>query len=574
MKRKTRKLSIKTKILLISSLLIIALILLLGISFYKGMEENMVRMGVEQAEIAAKMALKQIDGNKIAGLEPGDEESEEYQQMLTALRDMKETCNVKFLYTLSTDGEKLYYGIDTDESEGQYAIGEIFEDSYEELKPVLEGTEYVQEYIDSTEDGELITAYMPIRNEDNQVVAVLGSDYDASGIVEKQNAVQMQVITIGAVGLLAVFLILNLVVGRIMKSLRLVNEKIYELVHNEGDLTQKLEVRTGDEMELMADNVNELLKYIREIMIHISKNSYSLNDSTKVVLGDINSAGENIVDVSAAMQEMSAAMEETTASMNQINESVADAHERIRQMFQRAAEGNEAAKEIQEKAWKIYEQAGQEQQNTRILAERMAASVNEKIEKSKSVEEINLLTENIIGITEETNLLALNASIEAARAGEAGKGFAVVANEIGNLASNSAETAVKIQQVSREVILAVEELAAEAEQMLEFMEKTAMEGYQSLLAASEDYRSDAEEFHEVMKEFAEHSGQLEQFMNKIKEVIQTVSIATEESTKGIVSVSEMSMALSRNVGSIEKKADMNKQIAEQLESEVNKFKLE
>ena len=61
----------------------------------------------------------------------------------------------------------------------------------------------------------------------------------------------------------------------------------------------------------------------------------------------------------------------------------------------------------------------------------MAASLNEKIAKSKSVEQIEILTSNIIEITEQTNLLALNASIEAARAGEAGRGFAVVGDEAG-----------------------------------------------------------------------------------------------------------------------------------------------
>ena len=92
----------------------------------------------------------------------------------------------------------------------------------------------------------------------------------------------------------------------------------------------------------------------------------------------------------------------------------------------------------------------------------MELSVNDKIEKAKSVEEINLLTENIISITEQTNLLALNASIEAARAGDAGKGFAVVANEIGQLAADSANAAVKIKQVSSSVISSVEGLAGEA----------------------------------------------------------------------------------------------------------------
>ncbi len=98
------------------------------------------------------------------------------------------------------------------------------------------------------------------------------------------------------------------------------------------------------------------------------------------------------------------------------------------EMESRASGANDAAEEGQKKA--------------KIETEKMAASLNEKIAKSKSVEQIEILTSNIIEITEQTNLLALNASIEAARAGEAGRGFAVVA-EIGKLAGNSADAATQ-----------------------------------------------------------------------------------------------------------------------------------
>ncbi len=573
MKKRTRRLSIRVKILLCTSLLMIGLFLLLGVSFYKSMEENMVSMGIEQAEIAAKVAVGQIDAS-VADLKPGDEGSPEYEGMLQELLDAKHTCSVAYLYTLSTDGSAVFYGIDTDETENRSAIGETFEYRYEELRPVFEGEVYVQDYIDSTEDGDLITAYVPIRDEGNRVAAVLGSDYDASEIVERLGNIRVRMLQIGAAGVLIAIIILNLIVRTITRSLWTVNKKIYELVHNEGDLTQTLHVKTGDEMELMADNVNGLLKYIREIMLRISDNSGKLNESTKIIFGNLKNAGGNIMEVSATMEQMSAAMEESTATLNQISESMEAVYTNINYISEQAETGNHYAEKIEEKADKVYHYAEEEQNNAHALVLELADSVNDKIRKSKSVEEINLLTENIISITGQTNLLALNASIEAARAGEAGKGFAVVADEIGKLASNSANTAAQIKQVSTQVISAVEGLALEAEKMLQFMEETAMEGYRKLLGSSQEYREDAQNIHGMMEKFAQDSEQLDQSVNKMKEALQAVSTAVEENAKGIVNVSEVSAQLTESMGDIENRADLNKKIGEQLEKEVGKFKLE
>lgn len=573
MRRRTRKLSIKMKILLSTSFMMVCLFLVLGVSFYKSMERNMIAMGVEQAQVAAKVAVGKVDAS-VADLQPGDEETENYERLLYSLREAKSTCNMAYLYTLSTDGSQVFYGIDTDETDARNAIGDVFEYPYEELRPVFEGEMYVQDYIDSTEDGDLITVYIPVLDGKNRVAAVLGSDYDASEIMERLNRIRLWMIQISIIGVLIALVVIHLIIRTITSSLWKVNQKIYELVNSEGDLTQKLQVRTGDEMELMADNVNALLKYIREIMLHISDDSNKLNESTKIVFGNLTSAGENVMEVSSTMEQMSAAMEESTATLNQIGESVGEVYTNINYIAEKAETGNHLTKDIKEKAQKIYDYAEEAQDNAHTVVMQLADSVNEKIKKSKSVGEINRLTEDIISITGQTNLLALNASIEAARAGEAGKGFAVVADEIGKLASTSANTASQIKQISAAVIGAVEGLALEAEKMLQCMEETAMEGYRKLLSTSQGYREDAENIHGMMENFAEDSERLEQAINDMKDALQSVSTAVEENARGVVNVSEVSAQLTESMRDIEKRADLNKKIGEQLAAEVGKFKLE
>lgn len=574
MKQKTRKLSIRMKILLPVSALIILICVIMGISSYRQINSGMVAMGVEQADMASAVAVDVVDGELLKNLAPGCEESTEYQSVLTALSEVQSNCGIKFLYTLYTDGTQVYYGIDTDDSEGKAAYGDVFEVSYDELKGVFNGQDYVQDFIDETDDGYLVSAYKPIYDNSGKVAAVLGCDYDAENVKEELNKSLQQVLLIAVICLIASILFVNIIVAAITRSLQVIDAKIYDLVHNEGDLTQKLEINSGDEVELIADNVNKLLEHIRHIMLNISANSKTLNGSSKAVAQNLSSAEMNISDVSATMEEMSAAMEETNASLNQITDSVEQIYEAIDNISRRAGEGSSSSVAIMENAETIYQNAVIEQNDVKKKSGEMAGIVNEKIEKSKAVERISDLTANIISITEQTNLLALNASIEAARAGEAGKGFAVVADEIGKLASNSAEAATEIQKVSAVVIAAVDELAKEAEQMLVFMNETAMTGYDKLLETSGSYQNDVDSLNQMMQEFAVESEQLKANMDSIRAAVEAVNIAVEESAKGVTNVTEMSVHLTASVGDIGNEANSNIDIANCLDSEVNKFKLE
>ena len=170
-------------------------------------------------------------------------------------------------------------------------------------------------------------------------------------------------------------------------------------------------------------------------------------------------------------------------------------------------------------------------------------------------------------------MLALNASIEAARAGEAGRGFAVVADEIGKLATDSANVATNIQTVSASVVTAVNELAVEAEHIVTFLEETAMNGYEQLIQVSGNYKTDVGKLNQAMIEFAKMSEQLRSQMDEIMDSIKTVNTAVEESTRGVINVTEMSMELTNNVRDINEEADSNLNVARALSDEVNRFRL-
>lgn len=571
-KIRTRGLTIRAKILIPSIIIVVLVCGLMGYNSYTRFEESMVRMGVEEADMAATIVADSLDANLLSEVTVGSEGTQVYQNLQGDLRKKQKACGIAFLYTLYTDGKKVYYGVDSDEDAAK--VGDEFADSYAELKPVFGGKEYIQDYIDHTEDGDLITVYKPIEDNAGKVVAVLGCDYDASSISAELQRAVVQTLQIGGICLLLAILILTIIVSRITKGLMQVNAKIYDLVHNEGDLTQKLDVRSGDELELIAGNVNELLAYIRKIMIGISSGSMRLMSTSRKMVDHVSSADESITDVSATMQEMSAAMEETTSSLNQITEAIDEIYLSVERIAGNADAGKVSSQEMESRASGANDAAAEGEKKANIETEKMAASLNEKIAKSKSVEQIEVLTSNIIEITEQTNLLALNASIEAARAGEAGRGFAVVADEIGKLAGNSADAAAKIRQVSAEVIQAVDELAEGSQQMIEFVRNSTEEGFGGLVATSENYATDANAMRAMMEQFAQTAEELRSTMDGIRESISAVNIAVEESAKGIAGVSESSVQLTGNVNDIQSEAADNNGIAEDLATEVGKFKLE
>lgn len=571
-KIRTRRLTIRAKILIPSIIIVVLVCGLMGYNSYTRFEKSMVRMGVEEADMAATIVADSLDAKLVYKVTVGSEGTQVYQNLQGDLRKKQKACGIAFLYTLYTDGKKVYYGVDSDEDAAK--VGDEFADSYAELQPVFGGKEYIQDYIDHTEDGDLITVYKPIEDNAGKVVAILGCDYDASSIAAELQKAVVQTLQIGGICLILAILILTIIVSRITKGLMQVNAKIYDLVHNEGDLTQKLDVRSGDELELIAGNVNELLAYIRKIMIGISSGSMRLMSSSRKMVDHLSSADESITDVSATMQEMSAAMEETTSSLNQITEAIDEIYSSVERIAGNADAGKVSSQEMESRASGANDAAAEGEKKANIETEKMAASLNEKIAKSKSVEQIEILTSNIIEITEQTNLLALNASIEAARAGEAGRGFAVVADEIGKLAGNSADAAARIRQVSAEVIQAVDELAEGSQQMIEFVRNSTEEGFGGLVATSENYATDANAMRAMMEQFAQTAEELRSTMDGIRESISAVNIAVEESAKGIAGVSESSVQLTGNVNDIQSEASDNNGIAEDLATEVGKFKLE
>ena len=318
-------------------------------------------------------------------------------------------------------------------------------------------------------------------------------------------------------------------------------------------------------------NASDIQKDSNKKMIivaeNISKHFGEAMDMLDGLQESINVSHSSIQEIADSTESTAEAIQKQAVMCSDIQGNTDQAEQGIKEMIEASHKTNDNVKEGAGVVSELKEQAVNVADASQVTVD-VIRSLTDK------VEEVKTFVDSIINISNQTNLLALNASIEAARAGEAGKGFAVVADEIGKLAANSAEAAEQIQKVSAAVVEAVNGLAQEAENMVEFAGITAMDGYQQLVEMSEFYSKDAGDMNAIMEDFTSAAGELQKAMDEIKESTTAVSAAVEESAKGIVNVAEMSTDLTGSVGDIQKAADHNNEIADLLDTEVKRFKLE
>ncbi len=410
------------------------------------------------------------------------------------------------------------------------------------------------------------------KNEKSKTGAESTADFDATVVADAVKELRIKAGIILGIVVLVGIVLSYLVTQRMVRNIKKVGDKLYDIVNSDGDLTQEVIIHSGDEIEIIGNYVNELLKYIRQVVSNIADSSNHLAESVKESLVNVESTSTGINQVFNEMEQMSASMEETSASLTQIDDIMEQMSKTMQDLFHNSQNGEALSERIQKEALVVKEKAIADKEEVKTKTEQMAISLNQKIEQSREVKEIAKLTDEILSIASQTNLLALNASIEAARAGEAGRGFVVVAEEITKLAAGSAKTAEQIRSISDMVIHAVEELSSESEGMLDFVEHETISGYEKLVLVGDEYESNTRTIYEMLTDFSNKFRQVEESMQEVNLSMSAVSIAVEESTKAIVSVTETSESLSVNTNQVQSEANENMTIASVLEQEANKFK--
>ena len=350
------------------------------------------------------------------------------------------------------------------------------------------------------------------------------------------------------------------------------NTIIDRIENNEGDLTERIEVKTQDEVGQLVRGVNSFIGQLQGIMQKIQKESVRMNELVENITDGINDSNENASSVSATMQELSASMEEVAATLDQITMGSQEILNASKDMSGKAENGAEFVKEVKNRAEDVKAMATDSKESTSRMIEDIRALLQQAIENCQSVEKINELTGEILNISSQTNLLALNASIEAARAGEAGKGFAVVADEIRVLADNSRDTANNIQEISATVTQAVTELAKNSNDMIHFIDDTVLTDYDKFVDIANQYHTDADNMDDILRDFYNKAQELASTMSQMTEGIDGINIAVDESAQGVTVAAQSTSQLVEALSAIKSEADTNQEISRQLQGEVKRFK--
>ena len=266
---------------------------------------------------------------------------------------------------------------------------------------------------------------------------------------------------------------------------------------------------------------------------------------------------ENIDTANEFSNMASVEMRELESSMNQVSDKAAAVNSDVKAVGDHVIELAQASEDLLSyasqmslRADEMKSNAEKNMQNTSDVMGEILVELNNSIEESKSVEQVNVLTKEILAISSKTNLLALNASIEAARAGEAGRGFAVVADEIRELADHSRVAANDIQNVNSMVVKAVSGLIESSDNMVKYVNESVMPDYEGFVASGQQYSSDASYINEIVTEVSHMAVELRTLVKSITAEVAGIAETVEASTEEVSGSAEHIRELSGQIDSL------------------------
>ncbi|MFU1796796.1 methyl-accepting chemotaxis protein [Paenibacillus azoreducens] len=520
---KFRNLSLKFKFiaLLIPVVIIIfTAILLLNINTLKS---GLSRDLNHELEGVGNLTAMQLDPSQVTSLidHKGTDNPDftKLQSQLDFIKKVQGTMSSGYIWEMK--GGQAYPVVFTSNLNGQAKdFGKPFIDlSPVNIKAAQEAYKTGKRYITDVYDdslGSWKTIMQPIRSE-GKIVAVLGIDYSAEYINNAVNTSMTKEIIITLIGIAVTALITYSVVHRLLVPLR----RVVTLANSiaDGDLTaQEMNTDINDEVGQLYNAISKMNTQLRMLIQNIQNQASSMMEHieqfqtgawetanfSRSVRKDVSEVAGQTATTSKISEETVVVLEETAQGIQRIAESTSLASEESNQMAEHADSGYEVLQHIITQMETINASVGQITNAFHTL--------------HQQITEIGTFSDLITEVSQQTNLLSLNASIEAARAGEHGAGFAVVANEIRKLAESTGKSAAGIMDLVARIKESTGNTIAAAEH-------GQLEATRGLSLASEAGQA----FNRIQQSTSNVAMQ----MQEISAALQQISASSEEATASV-----------------------------------------